>query len=287
MDWLKRMNDAIAYIETHLDDEVDYAEAAKITHCSVYHFSRVFSYMANTSVAEYIRRRRLTLAAVDLRNGGAKVLDVAIKYGYNSPTAFSRAFAQFHGAPPSEAKNDGVMFTSYPPISFQITVKGVTAMNYRIEKKEAIRVVGAKLTTTMDEGKNLREIPEFWEQNNQSGQSAKIAALINKEPLGLLGVCVMPPDGGAAFDYYIAAPTDKPAPEGMAEYVIPASQYAIFESVGPLPHTLQNLTQRVFTEWLPTSGYEYGNAADIEVYSDGDTAAKDYKAEVWVPIVKK
>ena len=160
-------------------------------------------------------------------------------------------------------------------------------MYYRIEKKDAIRIVGAKLTTTMEEGKNLREIPEFWGLCHQSGQSAKIAALINKEPLGLLGVCVMPPDGGVAFDYYIAAPTDKPTPEGMLEHIIPAAQYAVFESVGTIPHALQDLMQRIFTEWLPSSGYEYGAAADIQVYSDGDTTTKDYKAEVWVPIVKK
>jgi AraC family transcriptional regulator len=164
-------------------------------------------------------------------------------------------------------------------------------MNYRIEKKDAIRIVGAKLTTTTNEGKNRHDIPDFWTQCKQSGELAQIANLMDCEHYhsnlyGLLGVCVVPADGGPVFDYYIAAATDKPTPEGMTAHTIPAAQYAVFESIGPMPHTLQDLTQRIFTEWLPSSGYDYGNGADIEVYSDGDTQAKDYKAEVWVPIVK-
>lgn len=296
MDWFKRMNDAITYIEENLDDEIDYHQISRLTHCSVYHFQRMFSFMANISIATYIRRRRLTLAAIDLQTSEEKVIDIAMKYGYDSPTAFSRAFQKFHGFAPSHAKNEGVEFTSYPPLAFQITVKGVTAMNYRIEKKDAIRIVGAKLTTTTLDDKNLHEIPEFWTHSNQSGLSMKIASLIDTVSLdgenvlnaltGLLGVCVMPPDGGEVFDYYIAAATDKPTPEGMTEYVIPAAQYAVFQSIGPLPHALQDLTQRIFTEWLPSSGYEYGDGVDIEVYSDGDTQSEDYKAEVWVPIAK-
>jgi predicted transcriptional regulator YdeE len=160
-------------------------------------------------------------------------------------------------------------------------------MNYRIEKKDAIRIVGVKLTTTMDDGKNLREIPEFWEQCNQNGKSMEIAALIDKEPFGLLGVCTGMPSEGGAFDYYIAASTDKSVPEGMAEYTIPAVEWAIFESVGALPNALQELDRRIYAEWLPASGYEYGSSADIEVYSKGDTSASDYKAEIWAPIAKK
>ncbi|MDR2509889.1 MAG: AraC family transcriptional regulator [Spirochaetaceae bacterium] len=287
MDWIKRMNDAIAYIEANLEFEINHVQAAKLAHCSVYHFQRVFSYMAGTSISEYIRRRRLTMAAVDLRNSDIKVIDAALKYGYNSPTAFTRAFQQFHGFAPSDTKAAGVTFTAYPPISFQITIKGVVALNYRLEQKEEIRVVGIKLATTTEDGRNLHEITDFWTQCNQNGDTAKVGALINKEPFGVLGVCVMPSSGGLEFDYFIAAPTDKPAPVGMAEYVIPAACYAIFTSIGPMPHALQDLTRRIFTEWLPSSGYEYGNGADIEVYSDGDTTAKDYTAEVWVPVVKK
>jgi len=229
----------------------------------------------------------LTLAAFDLQSGDIKVIDAAIKYGYESPTAFSRAFHALHSMTPSEAKNTDKPFTSYPPITFQITIKGVNAMNYRIEKKDEIRIVGVKVTTTMDEGKNMCDIPGLWAQCHQDGQVPEIVALINKEPPGLLGVSVMSPTGGSEFDYYIAAPTDKPVPDGMTEYVIPASQYAIFECIGPMPNSIQDLAQRILTEWLPTSGYEYGIGADMEVYGDGDTSSKDYKCEIWMPIVKK
>lgn len=287
MDWIKRMNDSIAYIEENLDGEIDYSKAAKFANCSAYHFQRVFSYMAGTSLTEYIRRRRLTMAAFDLQASGMKVIDVAVKYGYDSPTAFSRAFHALHSMTPSEAKDTDKSFVSYPPITFQITVKGVTAMNYRVEKKDAIRIVGVKLTTSNDDGRNWNEIPKFWEQCYKSGIAAKIEVLSDKEPSGLLGIGIGLPSDDKSFDYYIAAATDKPVPDGMSEYIIQPLLWAIFESVGSMPTAFQELNQRVVSEWFPSSGYEYGETYGIESYTEGDSSAKDYKAYMWIPVVKK
>jgi len=287
VDWVEGMNDAVGYIEENLDGEIDYRCAAMCVGSSVYHFQRVFSYMTGISLSEYIRRRRLTLAAFDLQSSRMKVVDVSVKYGYDSPTAFSRAFQAFHSMTPSEARGTSKLFTAYPPITFQISIKGVTAMTYRIEQREKLRIVGLKLTTTQEGGKNLSELPAFWEECRRLGQLSKIVGLINREPFGLLGVCVEPPDGGPEFDYFIAAATDMPAPEGMSEYIIPASQYAIFECTGPMPDAIQDLSRRTYNEWLPSSGYVYGGGVDIEVYSDGDMSSKDYKSEIWVPVTKK
>ena len=142
MEWIERLNEAINYIEEHLADEIDYEELAKIAGCSTYHFQRMFAYMANVSLSEYIRRRKMSLAAVDLQGGDAKIIDVALKYGYSSPTAFNRAFQTIHGIAPSLVRSQGVSVKSFPPMTFKITVKGVEEMNYRIEKKEAFRIVG-------------------------------------------------------------------------------------------------------------------------------------------------
>ena len=132
MEWIERLNGAMSYIEENLKNEIDYDKAAKIACCSTYHFQRMFSYMANMTLSEYIRRRRMSLAAVDLQNG-EKIIDVALKYGYTSPTAFNRAFQGVHGIAPSLLRSDGVSVKSYLPISFKITIKGAEEMNYRIE----------------------------------------------------------------------------------------------------------------------------------------------------------
>ena len=125
MEWIERLNDAIGYIEEHLTDEMDYEQLGKTACCSSYHFQRMFTYMAGISLSEYIRRRKMSLAAVDLQGKSMKIIDVAGKYGYNSPTAFNRAFQSVHGVAPSAVKNEGVSVKSFPPISFKITIKGV------------------------------------------------------------------------------------------------------------------------------------------------------------------
>ncbi|MDR1630853.1 MAG: AraC family transcriptional regulator [Oscillospiraceae bacterium] len=288
MDWLKRMNEALDYVEEHLADELDYAAIAQKACCSVYHFQRMFSYMAEVPLSEYIRLRRLSLAAVDLQNSGEKVIDIALKYGYESPTAFTRAFQNMHGLTPNAARQKGVVLKAYPPISFHISVKGASIMQYRIEEKSAFRVVGAKCSSTMENGVCYAQIPAFWAETVQSGKAAEIVRLMNGEPMGMLGIsaCDMVPHENK-FDYYIAAASAIPAPVGMEEFTMPAATWAIFECTGPMPAAIQELQKRIVTEWLPGSGYEYGNAPDIEVYYDEDVSKPDSKSEVWIPVMKK
>jgi AraC family transcriptional regulator len=289
LDWITKMNESLDYVEENLAGEVDAAKAGKIANCSAYHFGRVFSYMAGVSLAEYIRRRRLTLAAFDLQQTNAKVLDIALTYGYDSPTSFTRAFQNIHGITPSEAKNPGVKFVAYPRLSFQITVKGVSQMNYRIESHDSFRIVGVRFSTTMENEQSFKDIPTFWPKFWQSDAPKKLLPIMRKDLPGVMGVCAMGEemDPNGAFDYYIAVGSDAPVPEGCSEFTVPASTYAIFDCVGPLPNALQDTMRRIMTEWLPTSGYEYGSAPDLEVYSDGDTNAADYKSWIWMPVKKK
>ena len=145
MEWIERLNDAISYIEEHLTEEIDYEQLGRIACCSSYHFQRMFTYMAGVPLSEYIRRRKMSLAAVDLQSNHMKIIDTAEKYGYQSPTAFNRAFQSVHGIAPSAVKSGGVAVKSFPPVSFKITVKGVEEMNYRIETKDAFRIVPSSL----------------------------------------------------------------------------------------------------------------------------------------------
>jgi AraC family transcriptional regulator len=158
-------------------------------------------------------------------------------------------------------------------------------MNYRIEKKDAFKIVGVKEHFDMNIEESFLKVPLFWQRTVQTGIIPKLCQMINKEPFGLLGVSTCM--NGKDFDYYIAVSTDKPAIEGTVEYEVPTCTWAVFECIGPMPNAIQELQKRIVAEWLPTSGYEYADAPDIEVYSEGDQQSKNYRSEVWLPIVKK
>ena len=284
MDWLHWLNEAMAYIEEHLCDEIETERLVQIARCSSYHFQRMFSYLADVTLSEYIRRRRMTLAAVDLQRG-AKVIDVALKYGYDSPTSFNRAFQSVHGVSPSEARKSGVVLKAFPPISFKLTIKGEAEMNYRIEKRGPIRIVGVKEQYTGGSDESYAKVPLFWRRANAEGITQKLCSIMNRDPCGIMGVCTWATK--QELDYYIAVSSDSEVPEGMHEFTIPECTWAIFECVGPMPEAIQNLYKRIISEWLPSSGYVYANAPDIELYFDGDTASEDYRCEVWLPVAKK
>lgn len=285
MEWLQRLNESIRYIEENLAGDIGYDQAAKIACCSTFHYQRMFSYIAGIPLSEYIRRRRMTAAAFDLQSGGIKVIDAALKYGYESPTAFNRAFQSVHGVSPSMAWEEGVQLKAFPRISFTISIKGDAEMNYRIEKRDAFTIVGVKEHFDMSIEESFQNVPMFWQRTVQSGAVPIILAAMDREPYGLLGVSTCM--NGRDFDYYIAVASNQPAKEGMAEYEVPACTWAIFDCIGPMPQAMQDLQKRIVTEWLPTSGYEYANAPDIELYPEGDQQSADYRCQVWLPITKK
>ncbi|MDO4566893.1 MAG: AraC family transcriptional regulator [Oscillospiraceae bacterium] len=286
MDWVEGMNRAIEYIEDNLAAAVDQKAAARIAACSEFHFQRMFAFITGVSVSEYIRRRRMTCAAFDLMDGNSKVLDVALKYGYDSPTSFNRAFRAVHGVSPSRARAEGIELTSYPRITFTLSVKGERAMDYKIVCKEAFRIVGYATHEAMTMEDCFEKVPLFWQNVAEGGGMEKLCGLMQgKEPCGILGVSSC--DNGEYSGYYIAVATDAPVPEGMEEYVIPKTTYAVFEAIGPSPQAVQEMQQRIVSEWLPASGYEYAPAADVEVYPAGDQQSNDYRTEIWLPIIKK
>ncbi len=202
MEWIERLNDAVGYIEEHLTEEIDYERLGKIACCSSYHFQRMFTYMAGVPLSEYIRRRRMSLAAVDLQSTGIKIIDVAGKYGYNSPTAFNRAFQSVHGIAPSAVKNEGVSVKSFPPVSFKLIVKGVEEMNYRIETKAAFRIVGVSVPLEKDIEKNFAVIPRKWQETAVNGTLQKLTGLMDTQPMGVLGVSTC--NDTEPWRYYIA-----------------------------------------------------------------------------------
>ncbi len=281
MEWVDRLNQSIDHIEEHLTDEIDYEQLARIACCSAYHYQRMFTYMAGITLSEYIRRRKMSLAAVDLQSGDERIIDIAEKYGYRSPTAFNRAFQSFHGIAPSSVRNEGVSVRSFSPIVFRITVKGATEMDYRIETKEAFRIIGVSAPLDKEIESNFMAVPKMWQEASVNGTIQKLAGMMDTPPMGLLGVSAC--NDQEQWRYFIAVSSTKTSDE-FEEYTVPASTWAIFSGTGT-GQSIQGSEQRIITEWLPTSGYEYADAPDIEVYLDPDPQNARY--EVWIPVTKK
>lgn len=281
MEWVERLNQSMNYIEEHLTDEIDYEQLGRIACCSAYHYQRMFAYMAGIPLAEYIRRRKMSLAAVDLQNGHERILDIAQKYGYSSPTAFNRAFQAFHGIAPSAVKDQGVSVKSFSPIVFRIAVKGATEMNYRIETKEAFRIIGISAPLDQEIENNFTVVPRMWQDAAAQGTIQRLAGMMDAPPLGLLGVSAC--NSEDHWKYFIAVSSTRPCGE-FEEYTVPACTWAVFSGAGT-NQSIQELEQQIIAEWLPASGYEYANAPDIEVYLNPDPQNAQY--EVWIPVSKK
>lgn len=286
MEWIEGLNKSIDYIESNLEGEIEIGKAAQLAMCSAFHYHRMFAYITGISLTEYIRRRRMTLAAFEMINGDSKVMDLALKYGYESPTAFNRAFKNVHGISPSKAKAEGIQLTAFPRLTFTLSVKGEVAMNYRIVKKDSFRVVGYVTKEEMTMEDSNEKIPKFWDEVDRDGGIEKLCALADgEEPGGILGLITC--EGDEFSGYYVAVTSKAPVPEGMVEYVVPATTYAVFECIGAMPEAIQKIQNRILTEWLPTSGYDYAAGPDIEVYPEGDQESASYYSEVWLPIIKK
>ncbi len=284
MEWLNQLSQAIDYIEDNLTSDISYDQAAQIACCSTYYFQRMFSYVAGIPLSEYIRRRRMTMAAFELQTSTIKVMDVGLKYGYVSPTSFNRAFQSVHGVAPTEARIEGTPLNAYPRISFSIAITGGENIRYRVEKKEPIRIVGVRTALKEDVERNFEIAPKFWEATLKDESFSQICGLNNQVPTGVLGVAAY--ESPEEIYYYIAAATDKNVPGNMFEYEIPAATWVIFECYGDYCATIQALFKRFFTEWLPFSGYEYAQLPDLEVYPNSSQRPASGISEVWIAVKK-
>ena len=290
MDSLERLNMALSYIEDHLASEFDFRQVEKLALCSEYHFRRLFSFLAGVSLSEYIRRRRLTLAAFDLIRGNERVIDIAIKYGYASPDAFARAFSAMHGITPTEAKTNGQSLKAYPRMSFRLTVKGENEMKYRIEEKGAFHIVGImKRVPLIYEGVNP-EITLMWQSLNED-MITTLKSLSNVfPPPGLITASTnfsAGPTEGGQLDQYIGVATYKSAPDNFAQLEVPPLTWAVFEVVGPFPQTLQDTWASIFSEWLPSSNYELVKGPEILWNENKDVASPIFHSEIWIPVNKR
>ena len=247
MDWVNRMNAVAEYIDEHLEGEMDYAALSRIAACPEGLFQRMFATIAGLSLSEYIRRRKLTRAAMQLSLTDIKVIELALMYGYESVDAFSAAFKRIHGVTPSQARQAEVMLKSYPRLTFTLSIKGEQEMQYKIVEKDAFQVFGKTLYGIQPSEDN--PIPAKWGEYYVDGTCDELIALA--EDAKLLGVCYDNTVHGAAINYMFAARAGSEIPSGYDVLDIAASTWVVFESIGAMPHALLKVWERIFAEFLP------------------------------------
>ena len=272
--WIEGFQESIDFIEKNLTEELDIEDIAAKAALSPFYYQRIFGALCGVTVGEYIRARRMTLAAQELNGKDVKVIDVAVKYSYDSPDSFSKAFQRFHGITPSQAKEPGAPLRSFAPLHIKITMEGGTMMDYRIVEKAPFTIVGVKRPFNSDS--SYQEIPKFWDEWLTQGEKRPI--------MGTFGVCL--DMKGKDFDYWIADlyfPWED-IPEGCETRVIPGSAWAQFPCT---IKTLQYTNTRIWSEWLPAlQGYSLAGEYDIEVYLPPEEGSDDMKVYIWVPLKK-
>lgn len=290
MDWQVRLNNALDYMEDHLGTPCEWHKAAAAANCSTFHFLRMFEVILDISPGEYLRRRRLSQAAMELATCKDRVIDVALRFGYESPDAFTKAFRKLFDKSPSEVQGGGVSITHYPRIAFSVVLKGTTAMTYRIETRPAFSLSGISLRCRNDDGSNFTAIPQFWDKTMASPEYQALCALVPPgSDIGIAGVCTEFADASPEFLYTIAieTPIDRSKlPPNCTDLEVKEATWAIFESRGPLPGSIQATWKRIYSEWFPSSGYEQAGMHSLEVYSMDDGSSPDYYSEVWIPVKK-
>lgn len=291
MDWIYGIQRAIDYTEAHLTDEIDYEAVARAAASSPFHFQRMFSMLVGYTLGDYIRMRRLSLAADALHRTNDKIIDIALRYGYDTPESFSRAFTRFHGITPTEARHGGNI-KSFSRLSVKLILDGGNLMDYRIEKKDAFKIICRKKQVNKPQGDTATaDISAFWEECRVNDTMKTLCKYASFDKFhGILGICFSGEMANSGFPYGIGAEYNgKPITEdGFDVAEIPAHTYAVFQCKGRMPDAFRDTYKKICTEFFPqSSAYEYGNGIELEVYPSADVQNPDYTCEIWIAVNEK
>ena len=286
MEWNEKLQVIIDYVENHLqrkEELIDSDEISKIAECSFGFFQKVFSYMNGISFAEYIRSRKLTLAGYDLKSTNLKVIDISCKYGYDSPTSFTKAFQLFHGVSPREARNQNVVLKVVPKM--QISERH--EFSWRIERKDSFRLVGKSIIVSCENNLHFKKIPEFWNECQRSGIFAKLISMDSASPKGIFGLFGAYDEQLNEIEYSIMARSDQEMPQGFTEINITNAVWAIFDCIGPVPQAIQKGWKYLNEEWLVKYPFQHAQCPEIEWYSNGNAYDSSYLSQIWIPIIEE
>lgn len=285
MEWTEAISRAVEYIETHITEEITVDDIAKEVYISPFYFQKGFSLLCGYTISEYIRNRRLSLAGNELATSEKKVIDVALKYGYDSPDSFAKAFTRFHGVTPSMVQKNEEILKTFAPLKIKLSMEGGYIMDYKIVKKEEFMVLANAKTFSYENAKE--KVPEFWQEHYAAGKGQYVC--------GMFGINIDEQMGQDTFEYLIADTYNPMAdvPEGLIVKKIPAFTWAVFPCRGAMPDALQDVNTKIFSEWLPAlKDYEFAAGYCVEMYDDASkypkgTQDEDYYCEIWIPVKKK
>lgn len=285
MNGLKQWNEALLYMEEHLKEEPDYTEIARKAGCSEFHFQRMFSFLSGINLSDYLRNRKMTMAAVELTQTEIKIIDLALDYGYSTPEAFTRAFKSVHKKSPREVRNSK-QFKVFPKLTFHLTMEGAEEMNVKEENKEAFTMYGVERIISLKDGKNFEEIPKFWDEFYSTGMDKKLPTAPMEDHHAIMCYDVMDDE---KMDYMICTVKREGCDTtGFKEISIPAAEWAIFTTeevpYGKITEPLQALWKKIFPEWFPVSGYEHAPLPECEFYLKTDHNTE--YAQIWIPVQK-
>ena len=265
-----KLNEVIKYIELNLTDEISIEKICRILCVNEYTLYRIFNFVTGISLTEYIRNRKLSMAGLDLINSKIKIIDLSLKYGYDSPISFSRAFKKFHGIKPSELKQNSKYLKNFPPFTFANDITNNIELDFRIQDEKELHFY------TISKQCNIKDIkivaPDFWKESESINNYTEI---FNDPTFGIIEYDNLFPNPKTA-KYHIAS---KKHFVESSELVIPASTWAIFDADELYGEDMSNLGFYVYKNWIPYSGYNIRNISEIEVYYKDHT-------EWWLPIKK-
>ena len=274
MNYINELKRAIDYIEDNLDKDINFEIVAKEVGMSAFYFHRIFSAVIGISPTTYIRNRRLTVAAQEISRNNENILDIALKYGFESHEAFSRAFKNFHGVVPKMAKTDGNELKNFSKANLDIEVNTNSILNYRIESRDSIKVSAFFRKFNIE---NKYDIPKYWGELKGNGTLQIISENYNKD---LLGICIgTQSDFEYKYGIGIELKEDKEINNEMEIIEIPKSTWVVFKCEGQDEKDINELWSRIYKEFFITSSYKQCMDIDFELYDDKNT-------EIWIPISK-
>lgn len=286
MDSIRSIQKAIDYMEENLLEKISYEDAARHIYMSNYHFHRLFSMLSGMTANEYIRCRRLSMAGHELALSGKKVINVALKYGYESPESFAKAFLRFHGVSPNAAKRSGAKLKSFNRLVIKIRLEGGTTMDYKIIEKEPFKLLAKveAFNTDITSQAGNTEIPDFWTACINDGSLKTLEAHTANHDL--YGACGPSSKESPTFNYGIAMKYEGgEVPEGFVLWDVAPTLWAVFKCMGPDNVCIGETWERIFNEFLPGSDYDMLDDVDLELYPE--KAEPGCFCEVWIPIKRK
>ena len=296
MEWIAAIQQAITYMEEHLMEKINYEDVAKHVHTSCYEFHRAFSFLSGMTVNTYIRNRRLSLAGREIVETDAKITDIALKYGYETPESFTKAFTRFHGVAPKFAREESAKLVLFNPLVIKISVEGGKSMDYRIvqTKEQKFIALVRNFRNEIINDETNHDIPDFWKECHNKNL---VEVIYNLRPEGkrdLYGLCSPTQKGEDMFKYGIGVlideetmdfDTDEMKKAGYCIWDVKPGTYVVFDCIGENGNCIGDTWAKFYKEFLPQMGYETEEATDYEIYFE--KGRKGLFCELWIPVRKK